>query len=236
MSRFLACGHCARSISRLSRRCVSAQHALSALTESQCASRVLWLAGFVAIVKLFNASLHPGFFSGDDVEVQEMTFAALFHWSWRAWDIRSAFYPMTFILPVQALLLHLGVTDPGRLVFAGRAVVAVISTLSLPLVFTIARRFYGQRVALIAATFLALSSLSVGFGSTELPRPISTVFVLLLFGAVSKRGTRAAVLAGLLAAIAGHSDLVSSCSWLPPWSNSPSRGGSRTPSSSLPLP
>ena len=42
-----------------------------------------------ALVKILNAYFFFGFFSGDDVEIQEMSFAHLFHWDWKAWGLRS---------------------------------------------------------------------------------------------------------------------------------------------------
>jgi Alg9-like mannosyltransferase family len=144
------------------------------------------LAGAVLLVKLTNAWIHPGFFLGDDVEIHEMTFARLFNLDWRAWDLRSAFYPMTFIYPVQALLVRMGVTGTHELVFAGRAVVAILSTLTVPLAFVIARRAYGQATALLASAFVAMSVLLVSYGGTELPRPIAAVFMLAAYGLIAR--------------------------------------------------
>lgn len=56
---------------------------------------------FSLAARLLNASSSYGFFSGDDVEIHEMTFAALFHLDWPIWELRSPFYPMLFIYPVQ---------------------------------------------------------------------------------------------------------------------------------------
>ena len=81
---------------------------------------MLLLIVVITVVKLANAALYPGFFSGDDVEIHEMTFARLFGWNWTAWDLRNAFYPMVFIYPIQALLAGMGIDDTATLVFAGR--------------------------------------------------------------------------------------------------------------------
>ena len=48
------------------------------------------------VLKAIYAYADPGFFSGDDVEVQEMALKALRHTSWPIWDLRNAFFPIGF--------------------------------------------------------------------------------------------------------------------------------------------
>ena len=154
-------------------------------------------------VRLLNAWLHPGFFGGDDVEIHEMTFSVLYDVSsWRAWDLRSPFYPLTFIYPVQLTASWLGVTDPGTLVFAGRAVVAVLSTLIIPLTFYVARAKGGLSLALIAGALVATSALLTEFGGTELPRPVAAVLVLTSYYLASRQKAAAASLSGAAAGLA----------------------------------
>ena len=158
---------------------------------------------FGLAVRLLNAWLHPGFFSGDDVEIHEMTFAVLFDASsWRAWDLRSPFYPLTFIYPVQLVVSWLGGTDPGTLVFAGRAAVAVVSTLIIPLTFVVGRAAGGVPLALLATGLVATSALLTVFGGMELPRPVAAVLVLTSFYLGSRQTRAAAVLSGSAAALA----------------------------------
>jgi hypothetical protein len=143
------------------------------------ALRVLLLViTVITLVKLANAALYPGFFSGDDVEIHEMTFARIFGWNWRAWELRSPFYPMTFIYPVQALLARSGVTETSALVFAGRAVVAILSSLTLWLTYRVGERLDGPGVGLAAAVALGMHRLHVTFGGSELPRPVASVFIV----------------------------------------------------------
>jgi 4-amino-4-deoxy-L-arabinose transferase-like glycosyltransferase len=160
------------------------------------------VAAVSLLIKLVNAWAHFGFFSGDDVEVHEMTFKHLFHLDLPVWQLRSAFYPMAFIYPVQSALRHLGVDDTAALVFAGRAVVAIMSTLTVVAVFFVAQRQYGMRTAIVATCFIAFSGLQVAFGSTELPRPVSTLFVVLAFAGVSRGGVGPSVMAGVALGIA----------------------------------
>jgi hypothetical protein len=132
------------------------------------------------IIKIANAWHYYGFFTGDDVEIHEMTFAQLFNWDWQAWNLRNAFYPMTFIYPIQAILHYAGIEDPGMLIFSGRMVVALFSCLNLWMVFVITRfRFSNVALALLACAFLAISKLHTRYGSSELPRTVSSFFLLL---------------------------------------------------------
>ena len=153
---------------------------LLALDEARAARLVWFVIAAVFVLKVLNAWFYFGFYSGDDVEVQEMSLARVFGWDWRAWDLRSPFYPMTFLFPVQRLLVALGVRDAALLVFAGRLVVIGFSSLNLLLVFRIARRVFGiLPPAVLAVVFLSTSSLHVALGSSELPRTVSSTFVLL---------------------------------------------------------
>ena len=47
-------------------------------------------------VRILNAWLSAGFYSGDDVEIQEMTISALRGAAWPIWDLRSPIYPFLF--------------------------------------------------------------------------------------------------------------------------------------------
>lgn len=169
-------------------RLISARQAkLRDISARDAAAICLSAAAFALMLKLGNAYFHFGFFSGDDVEIHEMTFAAIFHWKWTAWYLRSAFYPMVFIYPVQRTLVALGVSSPAALIFAGRAVVAAASTVGVLLIFRVARSMCGLRIAVLAAVIFSMSGLVAAFGGTELPRPIGAVFVLAAFGALQSR-------------------------------------------------
>lgn len=134
------------------------------------------------IIKIFNAYYYYGFFSGDDVEIHEMTFAHLFDWDTKAWNLRSPFFPMVFIFPLQAALYALGVYDPFYLIFAGRMVIVLFSALNLYLVFFIASRLFKSKpVGLLSLFFFALNKLHTTMGSSELPRTVASTFILLSF-------------------------------------------------------
>jgi hypothetical protein len=152
------------------------------------------------VVKLTAAWCLPGFFSGDDVEIHEMTFAALFGNRWPVWELRSPFFPMTFIFPAQRLALALGAGSPEQLVFAGRVVVALLSTAVVPLTWVAARRFASESsgVPLLATLLVAVNKLQMSFGSSELPRPVSAVFVLAAFVVLTRPAPRVLLGGGLL--------------------------------------
>ncbi|MBA3638161.1 MAG: hypothetical protein M3541_12375 [Acidobacteriota bacterium] len=161
------------------------------------------VAAVACIVKLLLAWTSPGFFSGDDVEVHEMSLAVLFGMDWPVWELRSAFFPMLVVYPAQRLAAAAGAVSPEALVFAGRASVAVLSTLAIPLTWVAARRLApaDARVAALAVMFLVINKLQMSFGSSELPRPVSTVFVVAAFFFVLRGGGLAAAGAGVLLGI-----------------------------------
>jgi hypothetical protein len=155
---------------------------LSRIDDSRANRIALIIIGASILIKILNAYFYFGFFSGDDVEVQEMSLAHLFQWNWRAWELRSPFYPMVFIYPVQAALFALGVQEPFWLIFSGRLVVIVFSAANLWLVYKIAARLFQSRaIGLLSLLFLSLSKLHTTFASSELPRTVASFFILLCF-------------------------------------------------------
>ena len=144
---------------------------------------IIYLTTAVFLVKVFLAATSPGFFSGDDVEIHEMTLGVLLRKPWSAWDLRCAFFPMMFVYPAQRLALALGASSPEMLVLAGRAAVALVSSTAIPLTWWTARHLApaDPRLAALSVLLLAINKLQMSFGSSELPRPVSTVFVLAAF-------------------------------------------------------
>ena len=165
---------------------------------------VAFLSIAVFLIRVLLAWTSPGFFSGDDVEIHEMTLGALLHQPWPIWDLRCAFFPMTFIYPAQKTVAALGATSPKVLVLSGRVVVALLSTATIPLLWCVARRLApaDTRVAVLSVLFLAVNKLQMSFGSSELPRPVSTVFVLAAFLCLVRKRLLWSAMAGLLLGIA----------------------------------
>jgi hypothetical protein len=155
-------------------------------------------------VRVFLAWRHPGFFSGDDVEIHEMTLGALLGKPWPVWNLRCPFFPMVFVYPAQWLALAMGWTSAGALVFAGRIPIALLSVASIPLVWCVAVRLApdDRRLAALAVVLFAINKLQMSFGSSELPRPVSTVFVVGAFFYALKNTPMRSAVAGLLLGIA----------------------------------
>jgi len=149
--------------------------------EPRKALRIIFLIIAVStLIKLLNAYFYFGFFSGDGVEIHEMTFSHLHNWNWEAWNLRNPFFPMFFIFPIQKLLFYSGVQDASILIFAGRLIVILFSILNLWLVYKISRRLFESiPVGILSLFFLAISKLHTAFASSELPRTVASTFILL---------------------------------------------------------
>jgi hypothetical protein len=120
-----------------------------------------------------------------------VTFAKIFDWRWEAWNLRNPFYPFVFIYSIQALLHSAGIVDPRILVFAGRLVVALFSCLNIWIVFKIAQSEYSSLpIATLSSFFLAISHLHTKYGSTELPRTVSTFFLLIAVWLIMHNGKK----------------------------------------------
>ena len=168
--------------------------------DARTALRVVGILIVVAsAIRVANVFTHFGFLTGDDVEIHEMTLGVALGKAWPVWDLRNAFYPMTFIFPVQRALVELGVTDVFSLVAAGRLVVTAIAGLNVWILYRVGLSLYGDRgTALIAAALLAVNHLHMAYGSAELPRIVATAFLVPAFGALRTPTPIRCGLAGVL--------------------------------------
>ena len=162
------------------------------------------IASMTFAIKVLLAWSSPGFFAGDDVEIHEISLGTLLGKDWPVWELRCAFFPMTFIYPAQWIALSLGAEAPSTLVLAGRLSVALLSTVAIPLTWIAARRLVPAEplVPGLAVLLLAVNQLFISFGSSELPRPVSTLFVLAAFLMFLRSGQAAAAGSGALLGIA----------------------------------
>ena len=186
------------------RFCTNLYEQLSTIDHSRTKRYIIVIMLFSAVIKLFHAYFSYGFFSGDDVEVHEMTFSRLFAWDdWKAWEIRSAFYPMIFIYPIQAIVHTMRVDGTVPLILSGRFVVILFSLANLWLVYKIARIEFGNRaVGLLSIFFLATSKLHTSFAASVLPRTVSSTFILFaVFFLLSHRHNTKLILAAVFLAI-----------------------------------
>jgi hypothetical protein len=156
------------------------------------------------LIKALLAWTSPGFFSGDDVEVHEMSIGALWGAGWPIWDLRNALFPLGVVYPAQWVFASLGLTDAASLVFAGRLAVATLSSLTVVLVWRAGIRIWpsDRGWAVVAALLFAATQLHIAFGSSELPRPVATVLVIGAFVLLQQSGRVRTVAAGVLLGIA----------------------------------
>jgi hypothetical protein len=141
----------------------------------------LFVAATSLVIKLVNIVVHGGFWTGDDVEIHEMTIGRLFGVSWPVWDLRCAFYPMAFVYPVQAGVFNAGWRDVTALVLAARVSLALWSTVDILMVYAIGSRLWSAPVGAFAAAVLAGSKLGLISGSVELPAAVASCFLLIAF-------------------------------------------------------
>ena len=182
--------------------CQRAHAWLAAIERRDAVRLLLALAALATAIRLYNVVVHFGFITGDDVEIHEMTLARVLGRDWPVWDLRSAFYPMAFIYPVQRAVAALGVHDVYVLIAAARMAVSLIAALNIALVYRAGRSLRWSRgQSLLAAGLFALNHLHMAYGSAELPRVVATSFMLGSFCALRGSSARHAALAGMSLAV-----------------------------------
>jgi hypothetical protein len=175
---------------------------LSRMGKTRAIGAIATITAISIVIKLALAWSSPGFYSGDDVEIHEMSLGALWNANWPIWDLRSPVFPLGFVFPFQWFANAIGIQDGPGLVFVGRAAVALVSTLAVGLTAVAVKRD-GYGLAVAAAALLAVNKLHMSFGSSELPRPVSTVLVLAAYLYLSKElSVRRAFMAGCLLGLA----------------------------------
>jgi hypothetical protein len=183
------------------------QRRAETLSPISSAKAVVATVAIATVVKSALAWSYPGFFSGDDVEVHQMSLGSLWHANWPIWDLRNALFPLGVVYPVQRLFAAAGASDPAVLIFAGRLAVAAVSSLSIVLVWRAGRHLWPRApgLAVAAAALFATTQLHIAFGSSELPRPVATMLVVGAFVLLQRpQATRvagAAVLIGVAASL-----------------------------------
>jgi Alg9-like mannosyltransferase family len=156
---------------------------VSARLESERAAfrTALFVAAASLVIRLANIVVHGGFWTGDDVEIHEMTLGRLFGVAWPVWDLRCAFYPMVFVYPVQAAVFDAGWHGVTALVLAARVSLALWSTADIVIVYAIGVRLWSAQAGAFAAVILACAKLGLISGSVELPAAVASCFLLIAF-------------------------------------------------------
>lgn len=164
---------------------------------------VLTTIALAVAIRLLLGAVYFGFVYGDEVEVQQLALSRLIGFDYRAWDLRNTSYPLVFVYPMQWLWHAFGARDPGTLVYAGRVCVTLFSALSLWLVFLAVRREARiPALALIAVAIFALETNAMFFGSTVLPRTVTSTFVLVAYLCLGQKGALSVFLSGLTLGVA----------------------------------
>jgi len=156
-------------------------------------------------MKLALAWRFSGYLTGDDLEVLQTAGKYAWGLAYQPWALRCLFHPLVFVWPILKAAHLAGARDPALLSWLGTVPAAAVSTLSIALLYLLAKAWgFAERTARVAAFFFAFHWLSLGYGSTHYPRPISTACLLGAFLIVSlpDRGSSVAAAAGLLAAAA----------------------------------
>jgi len=98
---------------------------------------------------------------------------------YQPWNLRCLFHPLVLTWPFLRAGVLLGASDPALLSWLGAISTVLFSTLGVFLVYRLAVAWqWPEETALVAAFLYAIHFLSLGYGSTLFPRPISTTFLL----------------------------------------------------------
>lgn len=143
---------------------------------------MLLLTGFVAttvLLKLYFVWRFQGFLTGDDLEIVQVAAKYALGVRYQPWNIRCFFHPLVLVWPFVKAAALFGIRDPRALTAAAALPTLLFSTAAIPLVFRLARRMgAAESTALAAAVLYGLHPLSLSFGSTPFPRPISTALLI----------------------------------------------------------
>lgn len=176
------------------------RESLDTLTVASAIRPVLMAVAAATLIKALLAWANPGFFSGDDVEIHEMSLRMLWKTDWSIWDLRNPFFPIGVIFPFQKLFAAAGAGSAATLIFAGRLPVVLLSSITVWLLWCAGRRIWPQALgwAAVAALMFAVARLHIAFGSSELPRPVATALVVGAFVLLQDPRLVRVLLAGVL--------------------------------------
>ena len=152
---------------------------------------VLGLVVGGAAVRLWLAGHFYGFLSGDDLEVVQGAAKYALGLEYQPWSLRCLFHSLVLVAPFLRTADALGIANGALTVaFWASQPTILASSATIWLVFRLGPRLgLNGRESFLAAFFYAFHWLPLGYGSTQFPRPISTMcFVLALLLATNGRG------------------------------------------------
>jgi hypothetical protein len=159
---------------------------------------VLGILAVSTLARLWLAAHFYGFLSGDDVEIVQTAAKYALGLEYEPWTLRCLFQPLVLVAPILRIA---GQPLAEPLVIAWLASLPTILAVSATtwLVFRLALRLGLSRAAgALAAFFYAFHWLPFGYGSTQYPRPISTMFFVLALLLAVRPETRGVLFGGLL--------------------------------------
>lgn len=139
-----------------------------------------------------------GFQTGDDLEIAEEAFRIAHGLKHQPWNIRNLFVPDSIVAPFVKLALLFGIDDSLQLAFFARVPFLLLGALNIALLFLLARRWYDEHTAMIAASLYACHWIPLVYGSSSYPRTFAVTCIL----AAALLLERFPFVAGLLAAMA----------------------------------
>jgi hypothetical protein len=155
--------------------------------------------------KLWLAWLYEGFLTGDDLEIVETAARTALGLRYDPWTLRCLFHPIVLASPFLKIASLFGVKDPDVFTWAAAIPTALFSTASIALTAALALRFgLSRRAAAAAAFFQAFAWMSLAYGASPFPRPISTALLLgaFLLATSPRHGLARPAAAGILAGAA----------------------------------
>ncbi|HJW15206.1 MAG TPA: hypothetical protein VJ776_10940 [Thermoanaerobaculia bacterium] len=155
--------------------------------------------------KLWLAWRFEGFLTGDDLEIVQSAAKYALGARYDPWSLRCLFHPIALVAPVLKLGAWFGARDPRVITWLAAIPTAIFSTAAIALTAALARCWGFSRRAAAAAAFLsAFAWLSLAYGSSSFPRPISTALFLAAFLLAGSQGRSLspALAAGVLAGAA----------------------------------
>ncbi len=161
---------------------------------------VLGLVVASGALRAWLAARYYGFLSGDDLEVVQAAAKYALGLDYQPWSLRCLFHPLVIVAPVLRIAALFGAADDPLAVAWWASLPGILaSSATVWLTFRLGIRLGLDRMAgALAAFFYALHWLPLGYGSTQVPRPVSTMlFVLALLLAMGSI-TRGVLCGGLL--------------------------------------
>lgn len=160
---------------------------------------VLGIMTVVTAAKLLLAAHFYGFLSGDDLEVVEGAAKYALGLEYQPWSLRCLFHPVALVAPILEAGAIFGVKDALSVAWMAALPTIIASTATVWLIFRLSCLLgLPRHIGVLSAFFYATHWLPLGYGSTQYPRPISTMLFVLAIVLVLQRPPQWSFVGGLL--------------------------------------